>query len=120
MKRWLLLSAAIAAEAFATLSLRAAVDNPLWTVAAVAGYVLAYALIGLTLRTGMTIGAVYGIWGAAGVALVATFGVVIFGEFLSPLMVIGLVLIIVGVILVETGSRPDPHSRGTVHTEVDA
>ncbi|GAA1564487.1 DMT family transporter [Leucobacter aridicollis] len=105
MKRWLLLGSAIAAEVAGTLMLRAAVDAPAWIVGVVACYVAAFTLIGLTLRTGMPVGAVYGVWGATGVVLVAALSVLIFGEHLSPVSVAGIAVIIVGVVLVETGTH---------------
>lgn len=107
MKRWMLLAGAIIAEVFGTLTLRATVDHPGWIPGVVVSYALAFTLLGLTLRAGMKIGAVYGIWAATGVALVAALGVVIFGETLSTTAIVGIAVIIVGVVLVETGV---PHS----------
>lgn len=106
MNKWVLLAGAILAEVSATLSLRAAVDHPGWIVLTVAGYAAAFALLGLTLRGGMSIAAAYGIWGASGVALVALLGMAIFSEALSPAALLGLAIIITGVVLVETGA---PH-----------
>lgn len=106
MKRWVLLTAAIVCEVAATLSLRASVDHPGWIALVVTGYVCAFILVGFTLRTGMSIGAVYGIWGAIGVALVAVLGVVLFGEHLTLTGALGLAVIIAGVVCVETGSKP--------------
>lgn len=105
MKGWMLLSGAIIAEVFGTLSLRAAVEHPGWTAVVVAAYLAAFGLLGLALRTGMPIGVAYGIWGAAGVALVAILGAVVFDEALSAQAIIGIVVIIAGVFIVETGSR---------------
>lgn len=102
------MAGAIVAEVAGTLALRAAVDHPGWVPVVVTSYVVAFTLIGLTLRAGMRIGAVYGIWGATGVALVALLGMVIFGETLSPPVMIGILIIIVGVVLVETGSHHSP------------
>lgn len=111
MKGWALLSGAIVAEVVGTLSLRAMVDQPAWAALTVAAYVIAFSLLGLALRTGMPIGVAYGIWGALGVALVALLGALVFGEALSMQAVIGIVVIIAGVLIVETGSRHAPDSR---------
>lgn len=108
MRNWLLLAGAILAEVAGTLTLRATVEHPAWTPAVVVSYVLAFLLLGLTLRTGMPVGVVYGIWGASGVALVALLGTVLFDEMLSVGALIGIAVIIAGVALVETGSRPAP------------
>lgn len=107
MKKMLLLTGAILAEVTGTLALRGAVDHPAWAPAVVIPYITAFILIGLTLREGMPIGAVYGIWGAAGVALVAALSIVIFNETLSPTALLGISFIIVGVVFIETGA---PHA----------
>lgn len=109
MKKWLLLIGAIAAEVTGTLTLRATVDQPAWLPVVVIGYAAAFFLIGLCLRAGLTIGVAYGIWGAAGVALVAALGAAIFGETMSVGDAVGVAVIIAGVVLVETGSREPGH-----------
>lgn len=45
----------------------------------------------------------YGIWAAAGVALVALLGAMIFGETLSITTILGILMIMVGVYVVQTG-----------------
>ena len=108
MKKWLLLAGAIIAEVTGTMSLRAGVDHAGWLPVVAVAYVTAFILVGLTLRAGLPIGVVYGIWGACGVALTALLGALIFGESLSAIAIAGIGLIIVGVVLVETGShRPE-------------
>ena len=69
MKKWLLLGGAIAAEVSGTLALRGAVDDAVWIPVVVAGYLVAFVLLALTLREGMPVGVAYGIWGASGVAM---------------------------------------------------
>lgn len=59
MRKWLYLGGAIASEVTATMLLRATVDNPAWTSLVVLGYVLAFFLLGVTLRLGMPIGVAY-------------------------------------------------------------
>jgi small multidrug resistance pump len=53
----------------------------------------------------MPLGVAYGIWGAAGVALTAIMSMVLFGEPLSLLMGVGIVIVIAGVLCVELGSQ---------------
>lgn len=112
MRKWILLGGAITAEVAGTLALRATVDHLAWVGPVVFAYAVAFALIGLTLREGMKIGVVYGIWSAVGVALVAPLGTVIFGEILSGTSLVGIGVIIVGVILIETGSHPAGTAAG--------
>lgn len=105
MIAWLFLLGAIVFEVVGTMSLRASIDSSGWAVLAVAAYVSTFVLLGLALRAGMAIGAAYAIWGALGVTLTAALGVVLFAEQLSPAAIGGIGLIIVGVVLVETGSH---------------
>ena len=53
----------------------------------------------------MALGVAYGIWGASGVALTAILSAVIFGEALTPVMLGGIGLIILGVLTIELGSQ---------------
>ena len=103
MKKWLLLAGAIVSEVTASLALQAAQDHPAWYVVVGVGYVAAFSLLGLVLRQGMALGVAYGIWGAMGVALTAIFAAIIFGQPLT--LILGLVLIIGGVLTVEMGSQ---------------
>ena len=105
MTAWLLLVAAILSEVTATLSLRGALDVPALYVLVVAGYVLAFTLLGQALRRGMSLGVAYGIWGAAGVVLAAAGSALLFGEVLTVLKVTGFVLVAAGVAVVEIGSQ---------------
>jgi small multidrug resistance pump len=104
-KRWVLLIGAIVAEVLGTISLRAAIDEPLFTIGVVIGYLVAFTLLGLALGQGIPVGIAYGIWAAAGVALVAVLGAIIFGETLSLTSIIGLMIIVAGVFIVQTGQR---------------
>lgn len=112
IQRWLLLSGAIITEVAGTLMLRATVDHPGWIPAVVVCYAASFVFLGLTLRAGMKVGPLYSIWGAAGVAIVASLGAVFFGEMLSVTAIIGIGVIILGVVLVEAGSgdelTPEP------------
>ena len=105
MAQYLLLAAAIIAEVIGTLALKASEGFtraiPSFVVAA--GYVAAFVALSQVLKSGMPVGAAYAIWASTGVALVAIAGNVLFGETLSARAVVGIGLIIVGVLLVETG-----------------
>lgn len=111
---WLLLIGAIVSEVAATLSLKGSETAPaLYAVVAI-GYLVAFTFLALVLKRGMGIGTAYGIWAASGVALTAVLSTILFKEAFTPLMGVGLVLIIVGVVLVETGSE----SHATTTEEV--
>ncbi|WP_209326390.1 DMT family transporter [Brevibacterium renqingii] len=112
-RRLLLLIGAILAEVAATLMLRAAVDEPIWIPGVVLFYATAFFILGLTQRIGMPLGAVYATWSASGVALVAMLGLVFFGDALGIGAIIGIAIIIVGVVLVESGSPDEPEAVET-------
>lgn len=102
---WLLLALAIASEVTATLSLRASegLRRRRWIPVIVVGYVLAFSMLGAVLAMGMPVGVAYGVWAAAGVAITAVLGRVIFRDHFSVMMAIGVALIAVGVVLIEFG-----------------
>lgn len=101
----MLLGAAIVTEVTATLSLKAALEQPWWYVSVVVGYVAAFTCLSLAMRAGLGLGVAYGIWGALGVALTAVLAMLVFAEPLTGVMVLGLAVIIAGVVLVEFGSQ---------------
>lgn len=103
----LMLTAAILSETAAALSLKGALDAPLWYVVVVAGYGVSFVLLSLILRAGAPVGKTYGIWAASGIALTALSGTVLFGEPLTATMIVGITLVIGGVLLVEFGSGRD-------------
>jgi small multidrug resistance pump len=53
----------------------------------------------------MPLGVAYGIWTAAGVALTAVFGRVIFKQRFTWVMALGIALIMGGVLLIEVGAH---------------
>jgi small multidrug resistance pump len=109
--KWLLLGVAIVCEVTATLALRGALDRPpLYALVAV-GYLVAFWCLAALLRTGAGLGVVYGIWAAAGVAATALLSATIFDERLTATMVFGLVVIVIGVLVVETGPHRAHASR---------
>lgn len=103
----MLLAAAIVIEVAATLSLRASQDHSAWLVVVVVGYVGAFVLLTMVLRTGMAVGVAYGIWGALGTVGTAVLAALIFGDRFTWPIAAGIGLIIAGVLLVEFGS---PHA----------
>jgi small multidrug resistance pump len=102
---WLLLALAIASEVTATLSLRASegLRRRRWIPVIVVGYLAAFTLLGTILAMGMPVGVAYGVWAAAGVAITAVLGRVIFKDHFSVLMAIGVVLIGAGDAMIDLG-----------------
>jgi small multidrug resistance pump len=102
---WVFLIGAILTEVTATLSLKAAVTgNKLWYIPVALGYGIAFTCLSFTLQNGMALGVAYGIWAAAGVALTAVAGRLIFNEPFTWVMAVGIALVMGGVLLVEEGA----------------
>lgn len=103
---WLFLIGAIVCEVSGTLALRmAAHGRKAWFAAVGVGYVLAFGMLALALAEGMALGVAYGIWAAAGVALTALLGRLLFAEPFTWVMGLGVVLIMGGVLLIEVGGH---------------
>lgn len=105
MNKWFFLAGAIISEVAATLSLKGALHHTWLYVVVVIGYIAAFTCLDMALRRGMPLGTAYGIWGALGVASTAAFSNLIFHERLTVLTGVGVMLIIGGVLVVETGSQ---------------
>ena len=105
---WVLLGAAIATEVAGTLALRGSdgFTRLVPSLIVVVGYVASFVLLAIVLKT-LPVGIVYAVWSAVGVALVAVFGKLMFGDPVPPLAVAGMVLIVGGVALVgSSGAKP--------------
>ncbi|MCW2847708.1 MAG: QacE family quaternary ammonium compound efflux transporter [Marmoricola sp.] len=105
MNRWALLAVAIVSEVVGTLSLRAALEHPAFFALVALGYVVAFWLLSAVLAAGMPVGVAYGIWAATGVALTAVLATLVFHDPFTVQIGCGIVLVVLGVLLVETGSR---------------
>lgn len=100
------LAGAIASELAAALSLRASegFSKAPFVVVVVIGYVAAFVLLSAALQRGVPLSVGYGIWAAAGVALVALLSVPLFGETITAVQAGGLLLVIAGVAAIELGA----------------
>ncbi|GAA1081348.1 DMT family transporter [Nocardiopsis metallicus] len=107
---WLLLIAALLSEmvgATAT-GVSEGFTRPIAVLVAVPTVLAAYYLLALALKTGMAVGVAYGVWTAAGVAIVALIGVVFLGDSLTPVQIAGLVLVMAGALALELGRARVP------------
>ncbi|WP_433782808.1 DMT family transporter [Actinomycetospora sp. CA-101289] len=105
---YLFLALAIVSEVVGTVSLKLSEGftrlGP--SVAVVVGYLLAFGLLSQALTRGLGVSVAYGVWAAAGVALVAIAGAVLLGESLTWVQIGGIALVIGGVLALELGARP--------------
>lgn len=104
---WWFLVGAIVSEVTATVSLKLSdgFSRLVPSVLVVIGYGTAFVLLAMVLKRGMGLGQAYGIWAAAGVALVAVVGAVFLDEGLSGVQIVGLVLVAGGVLALELGAQ---------------
>lgn len=105
MVTWLLLGGAIVSEVTGTVALRLSegFTRLVPSGVVVVGYLTAIFLLSLVLKRGMSIGVAYGVWAAAGVALVALVGAMFLGDRLTWIQIGGLVLVMGGVLALEVG-----------------
>ena len=74
----------------------------------VAGYVVAFFFLSLTLRT-IPVGIAYAIWAGAGIALIVAVGAILFQQVPDLPAIVGLTLIVAGVVIVNTMSHTTVH-----------
>ena len=105
---YVLLAVAIACEVVGTVSLKLSegFTRLVPSVVVAVGYLAAFGFLSQALARGLGVGVAYGLWAAAGVALVAIAGTVLFGETLTSIQVGGIGLVIAGVLALELGARP--------------
>ncbi len=110
MRQYVFLFFAIVAETIATSFLKESHGFTCFfpSVVTVAGYVAAFYLLSLVLRT-MPVGIAYAIWSGVGIVLVSVIGVLVFKLHLDVPAVVGLALIIIGVLVINLFSKSVPH-----------
>jgi small multidrug resistance pump len=105
MATWVLLTMAIIAEVTATTSLKLSdgFTKPGPVAVVVVGYLASFFLLAKILERGTSIGVVYAIWSAIGVALIVIIDAIWFGHRLSAVQAVGMVMVIGGVVALELG-----------------
>lgn len=100
MLSWVYLGGAILCEVFATTMMKVGAGfTRLWpSVGMVVGYVAAFGLMALALRT-MQVGTLYALWAGIGTALIAVVGMLVFREPMTVTKLAGIALVIGGVVL---------------------
>lgn len=110
MSNYLFLSGAILAEVIATSALKGSDGfTRFWPSAlTVAGYLLSFYLLSLTLRT-IPIGVAYAIWSGAGIVLISIIAFLLYGQRLDGAALVGMGLIIAGVAVINLFSTSAGH-----------
>jgi small multidrug resistance pump len=97
---WLLLVASIVLEVLGTVSMKLSegFSRPLYSALVAVFYALSIGGLALVLKR-IDMSVAYAVWSGLGTAFIAMVGVGVFGEALSVVKVVALVLIVVGVVM---------------------
>ncbi len=108
MKGYLALTISIIAEIFATSMLKVSDGFTVLfpSIGVIVGYGLAFYCLSLCLKT-LPLSLAYAIWSGVGTALTAVIGALVWGEFFSALKLAGIILIIGGVILLNSSKSEE-------------
>ena len=80
--------------------------KPLPSISLLAAYVLAFYLLSFAIE-GIPVAIVYSTWAGLGVLLISIFGNLFYGQVLQWQSILGFIMIVIGVILVNTNSVKD-------------
>ncbi|HLR02274.1 MAG TPA: multidrug efflux SMR transporter [Virgibacillus sp.] len=105
MKGYVYLTTAVLAEVFASAMLKMTEGFTVLfpSLAVVSGYAISFYCLGLCLKT-LPLSLAYGVWAGMGTALIAIVSGIVWGEAFGDIKFVGIVLIIGGVILLNTKS----------------
>lgn len=115
MKGIIYLIISIVTEVFATamLNISDGFTNMLPTVGLTAGYITSFYYLSLCLKT-FPLSMAHAIWAGAGTVLAALLGVVLWGEMVTMLKVIGFTMIIGGVIVLNLANDGEKENVSSV------
>ncbi|HEI8864774.1 multidrug/spermidine efflux SMR transporter subunit MdtJ [Serratia sp. AKBS12] len=116
---WIFLGMAIMAEIIGTLSMKYAsvTDSITGHLVMYVMITTSYVLLSLAIKR-VALGVAYALWEGIGILFITLFSVMWFDEPISALKVAGLAILIVGILLVKSGTRKTPDSanaRGDNH-----
>ncbi len=104
---YVLLAIAVVAEVVATsaLKLSEGFTRLVPSIVVGVGYLASFGFLAQALTRGLSVSIAYGLWAAAGIALVSIVGVLFLGESLTWVQVGGIGLVIAGVLALELGAQ---------------
>jgi small multidrug resistance pump len=99
MTAWLLLLVAIVFEVAGTTAMKLSegFSRPLPSVAIFVCYAFAFVALTFVLRQ-LEVSIAYAVWAGLGTALIAVIGIVFFGESVTPMKLVSLLLVVAGVV----------------------
>ena len=103
---WILLALAIVAEITGTLSMKWAsvTDGHTGFILMLVMIALSYILLSFAVKK-IALGVAYALWEGIGILLITLFSVVLFDEALSPMKIAGLMTLVVGIVLIKSGTQ---------------
>lgn len=121
---WILLGLAIATEIIGTLSMKwSSVNNSNLGYIFMLGMItLSYILLSFSIKR-IALGVAYAMWEGIGILFITLFSVLLFDESVSLLKITGLTTLVVGIVLIKSGTttrtrRDDKAKRGGDHAIV--
>ncbi|KAB2330734.1 multidrug efflux SMR transporter [Cytobacillus depressus] len=113
MKSYTALAFSIISEVFATVMLKMSVGFTVLfpAIGVIVGYALSFYCLSLCLKS-MPLSLAYAIWSGVGTALTAFIGVLIWGELFNTMTLFGVILIIGGVVLLNSSHHEKAETRG--------
>ncbi|BCG09636.1 multidrug/spermidine efflux SMR transporter subunit MdtJ [Buttiauxella agrestis] len=121
---WILLALAIAAEITGTLSMKwsSVSDDNLGYIFMLLMIALSYILLSFSVKK-IALGVAYAMWEGIGILFITLFSVLLFDESISPLKIMGLTTLVVGIALIKSGTstkkpRPPKPAKEREHAVV--
>ncbi|WP_455428265.1 multidrug/spermidine efflux SMR transporter subunit MdtJ [Dryocola sp. LX212] len=121
---WILLGLAIATEIIGTLSMKwsSVNDSNLGYIFMLGMITLSYILLSFSIKR-IALGVAYAMWEGIGILFITLFSVLLFDESVSLLKITGLTTLVVGIVLIKSGTttrtrRDDKAKRGGDHAIV--
>lgn len=117
---WILLALAIVAEITGTLSMKWASvsDGNTGFILMLAMIALSYIFLSFAIKK-IALGVAYALWEGVGILLITLFSVLLFDESLTVMKATGLVTLVVGIVLIKSGTLKSPPKRKVMEKEVD-
>ncbi|BBT90476.1 Spermidine export protein MdtJ [Enterobacter cloacae] len=117
---WILLALAIIAEITGTLSMKWASvsDGNTGFILMLVMITLSYIFLSFAVKK-IALGVAYALWEGIGILLITLFSVMIFDESLSTMKIAGLTTLVVGIVLIKSGTRkPTKQQKEQAHAAV--
>ncbi|WP_123345959.1 MULTISPECIES: multidrug/spermidine efflux SMR transporter subunit MdtJ [unclassified Enterobacter] len=111
---WIVLALAIVAEITGTLSMKWASTSGGSTgfIMMLVMISLSYIFLAFAVKK-IALGVAYALWEGIGILLITLFSVTLFDESLSPMKIAGLATLIVGIVLIKSGTRKAKKTGGS-------